>query len=383
MNRRARLGLGCSLVLLANLAAATAWALWERSVRVDRRPVLVGNRLVSPRTGEVLKTFDADGWGTPDSTRPGIFHLDGLLVDAETLSASKEPDLGGPWFRTLEDTAVGCVDSGEHVLWRKELPKPPSRDHGPDYEVTRRGSLIFVGSAAALWVLDRADGHEIWHTAGGGLGCCVSGDLVLSHADGPLVLGRALATGAEVLRYVEPGPVARIETQRGLFLVCGGMGTPFTRLHDHGGTVLAQVPSSAACWDVTDQGVFVVSEEGVELYGFPGASLRWRNLDFKESYPWTVNWSSVLLEGGDLVAMSDNRGNLDLLRIEGSTGKTLWLSRCTAAEVEPGNGYSHEVYAEARGDHLVVVNQSWHAGYVAVLDLATGEQRRRFNYPPR
>ena len=58
MNRRARLVLGCSLLLLAALVAGVAWALWERSVRDDRRPVLIGNRFVSPRTGLVLKTVD-------------------------------------------------------------------------------------------------------------------------------------------------------------------------------------------------------------------------------------------------------------------------------------------------------------------------------------
>ncbi len=379
MNRRARLLLGCSFVLLAALAAGTAWALWERSVRDDRRPVLVGNRLVSLRTGAVLRTFDEDWWGAlPDKNRPGVFSLDRLTIDTETNSVTETPGAHGPWITLTDGNAIACVDSSERALWRTALPDAPS-SFGPDYQLLEVGSLVLVGSIDHLRALDRWNGHELWRSPGGGRYPCVSGDVVLAST-GKTLVARSLATGTEVFRCDEPGTVTGIEAIDGKFVVTGMFPPSFTRVHDRQGALLLDLPVDAAYVDSTPEGLFVVSSKGFAHYRFP-AGLVWRSVE--PTVAGRSEWVGLVhLEGGGVIALSGSHGELDLIRLD-AQGKGLWRTRCEPAEVEGGNGYSHGVYTEVRGDHLVVVNQSSVASYIEVLGLATGKKRRRFTYPPR
>ncbi len=332
---------------------------------------------MSPRTGVVLKTFDVDSWGFPDRKRPGVFWLGKWIVSAETLTAVERPDRAvSPTFEIDPKCAcvVACIDSSERTLWRANLPPRLAGD--PTYEATDAGSVVLAGSANDLVALARSDGHEIWHSPGAGLGVCVDGDVVVAHDGGDGLVGRSLATGSELFECDEPSKVARILAIDGDFLVFVGS---WTRVHDRRGAVLLDIPCRGADVEPTSGGFLVASTEGIELDDRSGR-LVWRNVGLK---PYSDEWGRfVYVENGDVIAMAGASRALNLARIGATTGKTLWSARCEPAEGDLRTGYSHEVYAEVRGDHLVVVNQGV-ASYLEVLDIATGKQRRRFNYPPK
>jgi hypothetical protein len=90
--------------------------------------------------------------------------------------------------------------------------------------------------------------------------------------------------------------------------------------------------------------------------------------------------SVVLAWGGKTVGGSHDT-SASVARVA-ADGKVRWSVTCESVGA-PASYADQEVYAEVRGEHLVVVSQATVASYVEVRSLATGARERRWVLPPR
>jgi outer membrane protein assembly factor BamB len=392
---RVRVFLVLGVLLVLGLVAAVPWALHERAERELDRPILIFDHFVSPRTGEVVGHVTStkivspryDGtfpFAHPDPRTPGFFDLYDLRVDAAHRDSRRSSDieLSCPWHDDHWRKWVKRVarrGPGGTPLWSVDIAGR-NENRYPKHVVA--GGCVVIGGSQALVALDLATGRVVWEVPGESEHLATDGHLVLGTVDGFELFARDAGESAAVVWSATlPLSCNGIFQVGRWWLASGGHGDwkfgGISCLFDRSGHLDATLPdATCGAWAAGD-GALLLGKELVRIDR--DARVVWRRPRRARSGSVTV----VPIGGsGDLVVVdAEEGGEISVARLAVEDGREIWCARCAPFAEDPsGVQEVFSAYGEVRGDHLVVVQQDVYPerGYVEVLSLSTGKQRKRW-----